>query len=130
MLKTATFAVLAALTLSGAAHAGDHHRDRAAVQPTGPQPIAEVLKAGGGTVTGTVGKTGATWFVLDDGASRIDVTSRGFMPEGIQAGDRVTVVGGVRQGAIRANQIIRDDGTAFGRDALRDRRKHRDDDDD
>ncbi|HYH19967.1 MAG TPA: cytochrome c maturation protein CcmE [Azospirillum sp.] len=134
MLKTAApltaLAVLAALALSGVAHAGDHHR-HAALPPTGPQPIADVLQAGGGTVAGTVGKVNATWFVLNDGQGEIDVTSRGFLPEGLQAGSSVTVVGRVRRGAIQASQIIRDDGVAFGRDRVRDRRdRHHDDDDD
>jgi len=128
MLKAAAIAALAALTLSGAAHAGDHHR-HAAQQPTGPQPIADVLKAGGGTVAGTVDTVNATWFVLTDGQNRIDVTSRGFLPDGLQAGNPVTVVGRVRHGAIQASQIIRDDGTAFGQDRFRDRRGHDDDDD-
>jgi cytochrome c-type biogenesis protein CcmE len=129
MLKTAALATLAALALSGAAQAGDHHR-HAAVQPTGPQPITDVMRAGGGTVTGTVAKLNATWFVLDDGQSAIDVTSRGFLPDGLQAGSPVTVVGRVRHGAIQASQIIRDDGTAFGQDRFRDRRGRDHDDDD
>jgi cytochrome c-type biogenesis protein CcmE len=133
MLKITAIAALAALTLSGTALAGDHNRRAQAFQPTGPQPIIDVLKAGGGTVTGTVGKVAANWFVLNDGANEIDVTSRDFLPEGLQSGDRVTVVGGVRQGAIQVSQIIRDDGTSFGRDAFQDRRgkerrRHHDDD--
>ncbi|WP_042444123.1 hypothetical protein [Azospirillum sp. B510] len=111
-----TVALTAPLTIAGTAWAGDHHRG-AAIQPAGPQPIAEVMKAGGGTVTGTIEKMAANWFVLNDGTDRIDVASRGFLPDGIQSGDRITVVGGVRQGAIQAGQIIRQDGTAFGRDA-------------
>ncbi|HYH20869.1 MAG TPA: cytochrome c maturation protein CcmE [Azospirillum sp.] len=125
MLKTTLLTALAALAAVGSAQAGDHHRRADAVQPGGPQPIAEVLKAGGGTVTGTVGKLNATWFVLDDGQSTVDVTSRGVLPEGLQAGSPVTVVGRVRGNALQANQIIRDDGAAFGRDRHHDR--HHDD---
>lgn len=120
MLKAVSLAALltAALATAGtAAFAGDHHRG-AAIQPTSPQPIADVVKAGGGTVTGTVEKVAANWFVMTDGSDRIDVASRGFLPDGIQSGDQITVVGGVRQGAIQAGQIIRQDGTAFGRDAM------------
>ncbi len=120
MLKAVSLAALLTATLATAgtaAFAGDHHRG-AAIQPTSPQPIADVVKAGGGTVTGTVEKVAANWFVMTDGSDRIDVASHGFLPDGIQAGDQITVVGGVRQGAIQAGQIIRQDGTAFGRDAM------------
>lgn len=127
MLKTLVLAALA-VSVTGIAHAGDHRRDRA-MEPTGPQPIVDVLKAGGGTVTGTVGKVAANWFVLTDGRDEIDVTGRGLLPADLRAGERITVVGGVRQGAIRAGQIIREDGTAFGRDTFRDRRDHHRDDD-
>ena len=129
MLKAAILATLLAATLgTGAARADDDHRRAAAVQPASPQSIAEATKAGGGTVSGTVEKVAANWFVLTDGRDRIDVASRGFLPDGIQSGDQITVVGGVRQGAIQAGQIIRQDGTAFGRDALRmqDGRRHGD----
>lgn len=134
MLKAATPATLLAATLlaatlaAGAARADDDHRRAAMVQPASPQSIAEVTKAGGGTVAGTVEKVAANWFVLTDGRDRIDVASRGFLPDGIQSGDQITVVGGVRQGAIQAGQIIRQDGTTFGRDALRmqDGRRHGD----
>lgn len=125
MLKAATPATLLAATLlaatlaAGAARADHHHRRAAVVQPASPQSIAEVTKAGGGTVSGTVEKVAANWFVLTDGRDRIDVASRGFLPDGIQSGDQITVVGGVNQGAIEAGQIIRQDGTAFGRDAMR-----------
>ncbi|WP_042696005.1 cytochrome c maturation protein CcmE [Azospirillum sp. B506] len=119
MLKAVTLPTLLAATLlaTGAAQAGDHGH-AAAIQPTSPQSIADVIKAGGGTVSGTVEKAAANWFVLTDGRDRIDVASRGFLPEGIQSGDQITVVGGVRQGAIQAGQIIRQDGTAFGRNAM------------
>ncbi|PWC50282.1 cytochrome c maturation protein CcmE [Azospirillum sp. TSA6c] len=125
MLKAATLATLLAVTLAagaaGAARADDDddHRRAATAQPASPQSIAEAVKAGGGTVAGTVETVAANWFVLTDGRDRIDVASRGFLPDGIQSGDQITVVGGVRQGAIQAGQIIRQDGTAFGRDALR-----------
>lgn len=120
MLRTLALAAIAATTISSAAQADDHRR-AAAVQPTGPQPIVDVLKAGGGTATGTVGKVAANWFVLNDGRDEIDVTSRDLLPEGLQTGDQVTVVGGIRQGALQAGQIIRQDGIAFGRDAFQDR---------
>ncbi|WP_448189200.1 cytochrome c maturation protein CcmE [Azospirillum sp. sgz301742] len=130
MLKTTALAALVALTLAGTAQAGDHHPRSQAFQPTGPQPIVDVLKAGGGTVTGTVGKVAANWFVLNDGTNEIDVTGRDFLPEGIESGTPITVVGGVRQGAIQASQIIRADGTSFGQDAFQDRRNGRHHDDD
>ena len=132
MLKAVTLATLLTATLTTAALAGDHHRT-AAFQPTSPQPITDVVKAGGGTVTGTVEKVAANWFVMTDGSDRIDIASRGFLPDGIRTGDQITVVGGVRQGAIQASQIIRQDGTAFGRDTMgkhEGRRHGRDGDDD
>lgn len=128
MSKTAIVAVLAALTLSGAAQAGDRHRART-FQATGPLPIVEVLKAGGGIATGTVGTVAANWFVLNDGQTEIDVTSHDMLPDGIQTGAPITVVGAVRRGAIQASQIIREDGAAFGGDAFQEgRRRHHDDD--
>ena len=128
MLKTTALAALGLLTLSGAASADDdHHRTR--LQPTSPQPIMDVVEAGGGTVAGTVATVAAKWFVLTDGEKEIPVTSHGFLPEGIQAGDQITVTGDIRRGGIRADQIIRQDGTAFGRDAFQDRsRRYADND--
>lgn len=120
MLKTTLLAAFGILSISGGAYAGDHHAIRA-FQPTGPQPIMDVVEAGGGTVTGVVGTVAASTFVLSDGAHEIPVSSHDLSPEGIQSGDRITVVGGIRRGAIRAEQIIRQDGVAFGRDTLRDR---------
>ncbi len=125
MLKTATFAALTLTLVAGTAQAGDHHRrDHAA---TAPQPIAEVMAAAGGTTTGTISKVAATWFTLNDGRDQIDVTTKGFLPEGLQPGRQVTVTGGMRQGAIRASQIIRDDGMAFDRAEMRRDRDHDDD---
>ncbi len=134
MQKTIALAALALAALAGTAHADDDRRWTAAL--SGPQPIIDVLKAGGGTTAGTVSKVAATWFTLTDGRDQIDVTTKGFLPEGLEAGQQVTVVGGVRQGAIRASQVIREDGSAFGRDVnrwsrdgerRRDRRHHDDD---
>lgn len=117
MLKSTALAAFGLLTLSGAAYAGDHHR----FQSTGPQPLMEVVQAGGGTVTGTVGTVAVSGFVLTDGEREIPITSHDFLPEGIQSGDQITVVGGIRRGALRAEQIIRQDGVAFGRDADQER---------
>ena len=119
---TGVLAALGLLTLSGTASAGDHHRAHA-FQPSSPQALMDVVEAGGGTLTGTVGTVAATWFVLSDGEKEIPVTSHGFLPEGIRSGDQVTVVGGIRQGGIRADWIIRQDGTAFGRHESSDRPK-------
>ena len=114
MLKSTALAALGLLTLSGAAYAGDYHRNLA-FQSTGPQPIMDIVEAGGGTVAGTVGTVSEMWFVLNDGEMEIPVTGDGFLPEGISSGDQSTVIGGIWQGAIQADQIIRQDGTAFGR---------------
>lgn len=115
MLKTTALAALGLLTLSGAASAGDHHHTQA---------LMDVVEAGGGTLTGTVGTVAAKSFVLSDGAMEIPVTSHRFLPDGIQSGDQITVVGSIRQGGIRADQIIRQDGTSFSRDASPDRPRH------
>ena len=123
MLKSTALAALSLLTLSGAAYAGDYHRNLA-FQPTGPQPIMNIVEAGGGTVAGTVGAVSEMWFVLNDGEMEIPVTGDGFLPEGIRSGDQITVIGGIWQGAIQADQIIRQDGTAFGRDVFQDRPRH------
>lgn len=127
-LPTLLAATLLAATLATGSARADDHRRAAAIQPTSPQSIADVTKAGGGTVSGTVEKVAANWFVLTDGRDRIDVASRGFIPDGIQSGDQITVTGGVRQGALQAGQIIRQDGTVFGRDAMqmREGRRHGD----
>lgn len=126
MLKTVTFTAAALALIAGTAQAGDHHRrDRGAVAGA-PQPIAELTNTGAGTTTGTVSKVAATWFTMNDGRDQIDVTTRGFLPEGLQPGQQVTVTGGMRGGAIRASQIIRDDGTVFGRGEMR-RERHHDD---
>lgn len=128
MLKSTALAALGLLILSGAASAGDHHRAQA-FKPNSPQALMDVVEAGGGTVTGTVGTVAATWFVLSDGEKEIPVTSQGFLPDGIQSGDRITVVGGIRHGGIRAHQIILQDGTALGRDVAPDRpRRYADND--
>ena len=122
MLKTTALAALGLLTLSGAASAGDHPRTQA-FQPSSPQALMDVVEAGGGTLTGTVGTVAAKSFVLSDGAKDIPVASHGFLADGIQAGDQITVVGSIRHGGIRADQIIRQDGTAFGRHESSDRPK-------
>ncbi len=123
MLKTTALAALGLLTLSGAASASDHHHTQA-LQPSSPQALMDVVEAGGGTLTGTVGTVAAKSFVLSDGEKEIPVTSHRFLPNGIQSGEQITVVGSIRQGGIRADQIIRQDGTSFGRDASPDRPRH------
>ncbi len=128
MLKTTALAALGLLTLSGAASASDHHHTQA-FQPSSPQALMTVVEAGGGTVTGTVATVATKSFVLTDGEKEIPVTSHGFLADGIQSGDQITVVGSIRHGGIRADQIIRQDGTALDRDASQDRpRRYADND--
>ena len=105
-LPTLLAATLLAATLATGSARADDHRRAAAIQPTSPQSIADVTKAGGGTVSGTVEKVAANWFVLTDGRDRIDVASRGFIPDGIQSGDQITVTGGVRQGVISRQSLL------------------------
>ena len=117
MHKPAAFALLAAGLASGlvlgggAAHAGQRHSP---VQASAPQPIAEVLRAGSGTVVGSVTAVGATWFTVSDGSGRADVTVRGFLPEGIRKDNQITVVGRARHAGLMASEIILADGSSLG----------------
>lgn len=101
-------AAFAALLLSGPADAGERHHT---VQAASPQPVAEVLRAGGGTVSGSVAAVGVTWMTVQDGSGRTDVTMRGFLPEGVQPGAPITVTGRVRKGGLVASEIILVDGS-------------------
>ncbi|WP_353861199.1 hypothetical protein [Azospirillum formosense] len=101
-------AAFAALLLSGPADAGERHP---AVQASSPQPVAEVLRAGAGTVSGTVAAAGATWMMVQDGSARTDVSVRGLLPEGIEPGAPITVTGRVRKGGLVASEIILADGS-------------------
>ncbi|KAA0687775.1 hypothetical protein [Azospirillum brasilense] len=101
-------AAFAALLLSGSADAGERHRT---VQASSPQPVAEVLRAGGGTVSGTVAAVGARWMTIQDDGTRTDVTVRGLLPEGIEQGAPITVTGRARKGGLMASEIILADGS-------------------
>ncbi|TWA72959.1 hypothetical protein FBZ82_102561 [Azospirillum brasilense] len=101
-------AAVAALLLSGSADAGEGHRK---VQAASPQPVTEVMRAGGGTVSGTVTAVGATWMTIQDDSARADVTVRGLLPEGIAPGAPITVTGPVRKGELVASEIILADGS-------------------
>ncbi|CAO3381267.1 cytochrome c maturation protein CcmE [Azospirillum argentinense] len=101
-------AAFAALLLAGPADAGERQH---AVQAASPQPVAEVLRAGGGTVSGTVAAVGATWMTVQDDSARMDVTVRGLLPEGIAPGAPITVTGPVRKGGLVASEIILADGS-------------------
>ncbi|WP_454016263.1 cytochrome c maturation protein CcmE [Azospirillum sp. Marseille-Q6669] len=101
-------AAFAALLLSGSADAGE--RDRA-VQPSSPQPVADALRTGGGTVSGTVAAVGANWMTIQDDSARTDVTVRGLLPDGIAQGAPITVTGRIRKGGLMASEIILADGS-------------------
>ncbi|MGR0187320.1 cytochrome c maturation protein CcmE [Azospirillum aestuarii] len=101
-------AAFAALLLSGSANAGE--RDHA-VQPSSPQPVADVLRTRGGTVSGTVAAVGATWMTIQDDSARTDVTVRGFLPAGIEPGAPITVTGRARKGGMVASEIVLADGS-------------------
>lgn len=101
-------AAVAALLLSGPADAGERQHT---VQAASPQPVAEVLRTGSGTVSGTVAAAGATWMTVQDDSARTDVMVRGLLPEGIKPGAPITVTGRVRNGGLMASEIILADGT-------------------
>lgn len=117
-MRTSTAAViLAAVLVTGTMlGAGVVHADRKhpAVQPSAPQPIAEVLRAGGGTVVGAVTERGANWLTIEDGSARVDVTTGHFLPEGVRKDDPITVIGRAWRGGLMASEIILADGTSHG----------------
>ncbi|MFC5358930.1 hypothetical protein [Azospirillum himalayense] len=101
-------AAFAALLLSGSADAGERHRK---VQTASPQPVAEVLRTGGGTVSGSVAAVGVNWMTVQDDSGRTDVRVRGALPEGIAQGAPITVTGRARKGGLMASEIILADGS-------------------
>jgi len=101
-------AAFIALLLSGPADAGERHRT---VQAASPQPVAEVLRTGGGTVSGSVAAVGVNWMTVQDDSARTDVRMRGALPEGIAQGAPITVTGRARKGGLMASEIILADGS-------------------
>lgn len=81
----------------------------------GPQPIAEVRAAGQGIVVGTVMHVDRHGFVPADASDRVRVRTSHLAPEFVQLGQQATVVGRMDEGALKAQQIIRDDGTSAQR---------------
>ena len=77
---------------------------------TAPQSVVGILMMGEGTVAGTVKRVGKTWFALSDGQQQIDVTAKGWDLTGLAEGDRVTVSGTVKHGAMKPARIVRADG--------------------
>ncbi|HYH20922.1 MAG TPA: hypothetical protein VD995_20130 [Azospirillum sp.] len=82
----------------------------AAHADTAPQSVVGILMMGEGTIAGTVKRVGKTWFALSDGQQQIDVTAKGWDLSGIHEGDRVTVSGTVKRGAMKPDRIVRADG--------------------
>lgn len=82
------------------------------VDPSGPQSIAEFRAAGEGAVVGTVASVGRHGFVLDDGTSRIPVRAKRLSTADLRPDARATVVGRLDRDAIRAQQVVREDGSA------------------
>ncbi|AWJ93627.1 hypothetical protein Sp245p_27595 (plasmid) [Azospirillum baldaniorum] len=101
-------AAFAAFLLSGTADAGERHRT---IQAASPQPVAEVLRTGGGTVSGSVAAVGVNWMTVQDDSGRTDVRVRGALPEGIAQGAPITVTGRARKGGLMASEIILADGS-------------------
>lgn len=75
-----------------------------------PQSVVSILMMGEGTVAGTVKRVGKTWFALSDGQQQIDVTAKGWDLSGLNEGDRVSVSGTVKHGAMKPERIVRADG--------------------
>ncbi|HEY0835324.1 MAG TPA: hypothetical protein VGE72_15585 [Azospirillum sp.] len=103
-----TFAALLIAGLS--AVAAPAARADTAPQAT-PQTVVGILMMGEGTIAGTVKRVGRTWFALSDGQQQIDVTAKGWDLSGLGAGDRVTVTGTVKRGAMKPERIVRADGS-------------------
>lgn len=117
MRTSAALAILVAGLASVAVVAiGTAHADRKlpSVEGSAPQPIAEVLKSGSGTVVGSVTERGANWLTIDDGSAQVDVTTGHFLPEGIRKDEQITVIGRVWRGGLMANEIILADGSSHG----------------
>jgi hypothetical protein len=118
MKKTiALTAVLAALSAGavGTALAAD----TASAKLYGPQPISEVRAAGEGIVVGTVTHVDRNGFILADASDRVRVRGH-IAADAVQPGQQATVAGRMDDGALKARQIVRDDGTsAQSRDSHR-----------
>ncbi|MFD1625589.1 hypothetical protein [Azospirillum griseum] len=101
-----------------------------APQPSAPRPIADVVSAGGGTVSGAVQAVGPSGFTVSDGRDSLIVAARGLSMDGLRVGAPITVAGRMHHGTFRPVQIIREDGTSVSRndrhDGGRDRRRHDD----
>ncbi|CAO3403931.1 cytochrome c maturation protein CcmE [Azospirillum palustre] len=132
MRKPAAFALLAGLASGTVFGLGTALADQTShsAQASAPQPIADVLNAGGGTVVGSVTAAGSNWLTVSDESAQTNVTVRDALPEGIHQGDPITIVGRVRHGGLMASEIILADGTWYGSIAQTAERSTRDSDGD
>ncbi|MGY0714450.1 cytochrome c maturation protein CcmE [Azospirillum argentinense] len=108
VLAAPVLAAAFALLLSGPADAGEQHRT---IQAASPQPVAEVLRTGGGTVSGSVAAVGVNWMTVQDDSARTDVRMRGALPQGIAQGAPITVTGRAHKGGLLASEVILADGS-------------------
>jgi uncharacterized protein (DUF1786 family) len=126
MSKTmlAGFAAAAAL-ITGAALA----TERSPVGPSAPQAVAELGRGGSATVGGTVVSVGNEHFTLADAeGQKLRVDAEHLRLGDLAPGQMLTVIGRLDDGELKAQQIIRDDGSVLGRGG--DARRDRDGDDD
>lgn len=113
-------ALLPAIGLPVQADDGHHKAPLASA----PRPIADVVSAGGGTVSGAVQAVGATEFTLNDGRDSLVVAPRGLSMEGLRVGAPITVAGRMHHGTFRPVEIIREDGSSVRRSGGHGDRRH------
>jgi hypothetical protein len=105
-LLAAGFATLLAAPL---ALAGERH----AFVPTAPSSPAELTQVGGGTIAGTVTELAGARFTLAELTTAVPVAvdARRLRLDGLAPGEPVTVTGTMKDGELRARQLIRGDGS-------------------
>jgi hypothetical protein len=121
-ITLAGFAATAAL-IAGAALAAE----RSPVEPTAPQAVAELGRAGGATVGGTVVSVEDDHFTLADAEDqRLRIDAEHLRLGDLAPGQMLTVIGRLDDGELKAQQIIRDDGSMVVREAGPDEEDDRD----
>jgi hypothetical protein len=84
-----------------------------AAEPWGPpRSVAEVKADGAGTIIGTVAGRLEEGFTLTDGAGEVPVRSEHLALDAVKPAETVTVTGMMKEGALRPEQVVREDGTA------------------
>jgi hypothetical protein len=104
--------------------------ERALVAPSAPASPAELAAAGRGTVAGMVAALHERGFALSELATAepVVVAVRHLRLDGLAPGELVTVTGIVDDGVLKAQQVIRADGSLVLPDGRRGRAADEDDD--